>query len=53
METVQTEGSRTKEEADKKAIKEYEKYRTLQGKDYLSDFERLIDEAGSIVSDED
>lgn len=45
---LQNKGKISKKEADKKAESEYEKYKIIQDKNYLSDFDMLIKETDNI-----
>lgn len=41
-EILQGKGKISKKQADDKAEKEYEKYKIIQDKNYISDFDRLL-----------
>lgn len=45
---LEGKGKISKKEADKKAESEYEKYKVIQDKNYLSDFDILIQETDNI-----
>lgn len=42
----------SKKEADKKALSEYEKYKVIQDKKYVSDFDKLLLETEKICENE-
>ena len=48
VEVLENKGSISKEEADQKALEEYEKFRIKQDQEYLSDFDRFLEEVKEI-----
>ncbi|MDO5555083.1 MAG: virulence RhuM family protein [Clostridia bacterium] len=50
-ELLEDKGKISKKEADKKAENEYEKYKVIQDKNFISDFDRLLEETKKIEED--
>lgn len=48
VEVLENKGTISKEEADQKALEEYEKFRIKQDQEYLSDFDRFLEEVKEI-----
>ena len=48
VEVLENKGTISKEEADQKALEEYEKFRIKQDQEYLSDFDRFLQEVKEI-----
>ena len=48
VEVLENKGTISKEEADQKALEEYEKFRVKQDQEYLSDFDRFLEEVKEI-----